>query len=102
MHLDDFNDWCISEDSQWGIPIPFFVRKDTGETLLDAEISLHVAKVFREQGGSDAWFKLPVVDLLPPRYRGIADKLVKGDQVFDVWFDNALTWNYVLNQGDYH
>jgi isoleucyl-tRNA synthetase len=39
---------------------------------------------------------------LPPRYRGIADKLLKGDQVFDVWFDNALTWNYVLNQGDYH
>lgn len=84
------------------MPIPFFVRKDTGEVVLDTEIALHVAKVFREQGGSDAWFKLPVAALLPERHQEIADKLVKGDQVFDVWFDNALTWNYVLNDNDFH
>ena len=65
--------------------------------LLDSEIALHVARVLREQGGSDAWFKLPVEELLPLRHRGIADRLVKGDQVFDVWFDNALSWNFVLN-----
>jgi isoleucyl-tRNA synthetase len=22
--INDFNDWCISEDSQWGLPIPYF------------------------------------------------------------------------------
>jgi isoleucyl-tRNA synthetase len=61
-----------------------------------------VAEVFRQQGGSDAWWKLPIRDLLPKRYWDQADKLQKGDQVFDVWFDNALTWNYVLSDGDYH
>jgi isoleucyl-tRNA synthetase len=36
--INDFNDWCISEDSQWGLPIPFFIRKDSGEVLMDSEI----------------------------------------------------------------
>ena len=22
--------------------------------------------------------------------------------MFDVWFDNALSWNFVLNENDYH
>jgi isoleucyl-tRNA synthetase len=29
--IDDFNDWCISENAQWGIPIPFFIYKDTSK-----------------------------------------------------------------------
>jgi len=73
--INDFNDWCISEDSLWGLPIPFFIRKDTGEILLDQEIASHVAEVFRVQGGSDAWWKLPIRDLLPKRYWDLADKL---------------------------
>ena len=100
--INDFNDWCISEDSIWGLPIPFFTRKDTGEVLMDAEIASHVAEVMRVQGGSEAWWKLPIKELLPKRYWDIADKLVKGDEVFDVWFANALTWNYVLNENDFH
>jgi len=39
---------------------------------------------------------------LPKRYWDEAGKLTKGDQVFDVWFDNALSWNYVLNENDFH
>ena len=88
--------------------------------LLDSEIALHVAQVYKDFGGSDAWFKMSIADLLPPRYKDQADKLVKGTQVFDVWFDNAyisilwigkicsiksynaLTWNFVLNENDFH
>ena len=65
---------------------------------MDAEIVRHVAGVFRTHLGSDAWFTLPIVDLLPARYKDLASKLVKGDQVFDVWFDNSLSWDYALTQ----
>ena len=66
--LNDFDEWCISERGIWGIPIPFFVRKDTNEVLCDSEIVRHVAEVFRKRGGSDAWYELGVEELLPPRY----------------------------------
>lgn len=72
--VNEFNDWCISEDSSWGIPIPFFTRQDTGEILIDSEIVSHVADIFRSHG-SDAWFTFPIKDLLPSRYHNIADKL---------------------------
>lgn len=65
---------------------------------MDAEIVRHVASVFRTHLGSDAWFTLPIADLLPVRYKDLASKLVKGDQVFDVWFDNSLSWDYALTQ----
>lgn len=45
---------------------------------MDDEIVEHVAEVFQKRGGSDAWYELPVVDLLPKRYRNEAHKLVKG------------------------
>lgn len=73
--INEFNDWCISEDGCWGVPVPFFKRKDTGEILMDPEIVNHVSSIFRTHGGSDAWFSLPIVDLLPRRYKSLADKL---------------------------
>lgn len=95
--LNDFNEWCISEKSYWGIPIPYFFNKVTKQVLTNQEIVLHVAKIFKEQGGSDAWYKLPVIDLLPDAYKEQANNLVKGDEVFDVWFDNSLTWKTILH-----
>ena len=96
--LNDFDEWCISERGVWGIPIPYFTRKDTGEVLFDGEIARYVADIFRKQGGSDAWYKLSVSELLPERYRSEAEHLAKGTQIFDVWFDNALSWDFALNK----
>jgi isoleucyl-tRNA synthetase len=36
--LTDFNEWCISDKNSWGIPIPYFIYKDTGKILIDEEI----------------------------------------------------------------
>jgi isoleucyl-tRNA synthetase len=33
-NIDDFADWCISEDTKWGLPIPFFIHKETSKNLL--------------------------------------------------------------------
>lgn len=76
--LNDFDEWCISEQGNWGIPIPFFVRKDTEEILCDSEIARHVAQIYRKHGGSDAWYSMSVEDLLPPRYKSEAKYLAKG------------------------
>ena len=55
--------------------------------------------VLNENGGSDAWFKLPIEDLLPEELKEEAENLKKGTEVFDVWFDSSLSWtNLIDNQ----
>jgi isoleucyl-tRNA synthetase len=84
-------DWCVSRQRTWGVPIPLFVDKETGElhprTLeLVEEVAQRV-----ERGGIDAWFDLDAASLLgadAPRYE-------KSTDVMDVWFDSGVVHHAV-------
>jgi len=85
-------DWCISRQRSWGVPIPVFYDKETGnEVLLDEDTLTHIRDIFAEQG-SDAWWKLDEIDLLPEKYKDEADKWKKGTDTMDVWFDSGSSW----------
>ena len=45
--LNDFDEWCISEQGVWGIPIPYFTYKNSTEILMDSEIARHFATLVR-------------------------------------------------------
>jgi len=85
-------DWCISRQRNWGVPIPFFLHKETGElhprtVELMEQVALRV-----EQEGIEAWFKLDATELLgaeAAHYDKISDTL-------DVWFDSGTTHWHVL------
>ncbi|MDP3846276.1 MAG: isoleucine--tRNA ligase [Pseudomonas sp.] len=85
-------DWCISRQRTWGVPIPFFLHKESGElhprtVELIEEVALRV-----EQQGIEAWFKLDAAELLGDEaadYDKISDTL-------DVWFDSGTTHWHVL------
>lgn len=88
-------DWCISRQRTWGVPIPFFVDKDTNELHpRTAELIEDVATLI-EKEGIDAWFNRDVADFLPAdeaeKYRCVRDTL-------DVWFDSGTTHYAVLDQ----
>lgn len=51
----------------------------------------HMASVV-EAKGTDAFWQLPVEDLLPQRLRGEAPKLRKQLETMDVWFDSGTSW----------
>ena len=63
--IEGRSDWCISRQRSWGVPIPVFYQKETGEALMTEETIAHVTALVREKG-SDAWFELDEADLLPP------------------------------------
>ncbi|WP_136474481.1 isoleucine--tRNA ligase [Pseudomonas sp. DG56-2] len=85
-------DWCISRQRNWGVPIPFFLNKQTGELHpRTVELMEEVAKRV-EQEGIEAWFKLDAAELLGEE-AGQYDKI---SDTLDVWFDSGTTHWHVL------
>ncbi|ESK38885.1 isoleucyl-tRNA synthetase [Acinetobacter nectaris CIP 110549] len=88
-------DWCISRQRTWGVPIPFFVHKDTNELHpRTPEIIEEVAQLI-EKEGIDAWFTRDTDAFLSAEeakeYNPVRDTL-------DVWFDSGTTHYAVLDQ----
>lgn len=83
----DRPDWCISRQRTWGIPLPFFVDKKTGELHSDTATLMEEVAQLIEKGGVDAWFDLDPVTLLgddAKHYEKMTDTL-------DVWFDSGAS-----------
>ncbi|HZX31268.1 MAG TPA: isoleucine--tRNA ligase [Rhodocyclaceae bacterium] len=85
-------DWCVSRQRNWGVPIPFFLNKETGQLHpRTAELIEAVAQRV-EKEGIEAWFKLEAAELLGAE----ADQYVKMKDTLDVWFDSGTTHWHVM------
>ncbi|RZG48481.1 isoleucine--tRNA ligase [Acinetobacter wuhouensis] len=87
-------DWCISRQRTWGVPIPFFVHKDTNELHpRTPELIEEVAKLI-EQEGIDGWYNRDAAEFIgadAEQYNAVRDTL-------DVWFDSGTTHYAVLRE----
>jgi isoleucyl-tRNA synthetase len=87
-------DWCISRQRTWGVPIAFFVHKETGELHpRTGELIEEVAKRIEEKG-IDAWFELEAAELIGDD----AEYYDKMQDTLDVWFDSGVTHAAVLDR----
>jgi isoleucyl-tRNA synthetase len=85
-------DWTLSRQRQWGVPMAFFIHKETGELHpRTPELLEEVAKRV-EQGGIEAWQAVDPKELLGAD----ADMYVKNKDTLDVWFDSGTTHRTVL------
>ncbi|MEA5399792.1 isoleucine--tRNA ligase [Synechococcus sp. BA-124 BA4] len=91
----DRGDWCISRQRSWGVPIPVFYHRETGEVLLNADTLAHAEALIAEHG-ADVWWERDEAGLLPPAWAGQADQWRKGTDTMDVWFDSGSSWAAVL------
>lgn len=85
-------DWCISRQRNWGVPIPFFLHKQTGELHPNTVELMGEAAKRVEQEGIGAWFKLDPAELLGAE----AAEYDKVTDTLDVWFDSGTTHRHVL------
>nr|WP_254216909.1 isoleucine--tRNA ligase [Synechococcus sp. CCY 9618] len=91
----DRGDWCISRQRTWGVPIPVFYHRETGEVLLNADTLAHVQGLIAEHG-ADVWWERDEAELLPPALADQAASWRKGTDTMDVWFDSGSSWAGVL------
>ena len=84
-------DWCISRQRTWGVPIPLFVHKQTGELHPRTLELIDAAAARVEQAGIDAWFALEPRELLGEE----AEHYDKVTDVMDVWADSGLSFECV-------
>jgi isoleucyl-tRNA synthetase len=85
-------DWCISRQRNWGVPLPFFLHKVSGELHPDTLALMDRAAALVEQGGVEAWSRLDPQDWLGEATADYA----KSTDILDVWFDSGSTFFHVL------
>ncbi len=89
--IKERNDWCISRQRRWGLPIPVFYCEDCKKPVCTDESIAAVSKVFAQRG-SNAWYELEASEILPESFvcpHCGSKHFTKEIDTLDGWFDSG-------------
>ena len=98
--VEERNDWCISRQRTWGVPIPVFYCKDCEKEYVTDESLKKIQDIVREKG-TNAWFDLTEKELMPEGAKCPncgSTEFKKETDIMDVWFDSGSTHDSVLTE----
>ena len=101
--ITERNDWCISRQRVWGVPIPIFYCEKCGKDLVTPETIARISDLCREHG-SNIWFDKTADELVPEGFTCPVcghTHFTKESDIMDVWFDSGSTHAAVLDERDY-
>ncbi len=97
--IEERNDWCISRQRTWGVPIPIFYCKKCEKEYVTDESLKKVQDLVRENG-TNIWFALSEKELMPDGAKCSCGctEFKKETDIMDVWFDSGSTHESVVKE----
>ncbi|KAJ7695476.1 tRNA synthetases class I-domain-containing protein [Mycena rosella] len=94
------DEWCISRQRVWGVPIPALHHIPTDTAVLDSSTLEHILGILDEKG-IEYWWEGPAEEFVPPALREEgAGVWRKGTDTMDVWFDSGTAWAMLNERSD--
>jgi isoleucyl-tRNA synthetase len=87
-------DWTLSRQRQWGVPMPFFLHRETGALHPRTPELLEEVARRVEKGGIEAWQAVRLEEMLGAE----SSQYEKSKDTLDVWFDSGSTHFTVLRR----
>ncbi|MDR1311017.1 MAG: isoleucine--tRNA ligase [Burkholderiaceae bacterium] len=90
--IENRPDWTLSRQRQWGVPMAFFLHRETGALHPRTAALLEAVAQRVEKEGIEAWQRITPQEMLGEE----AAQYEKNRDTLDVWFDSGITHRTVL------